>query len=1023
MRYKLRKYTILILGILLIFCSVLSMQVCAAEEVTGEIKVSFTTAKEDVEPYLEAFERKYPGTSVEYVAVDDANYNSAMLERVKSGDFPDVLMLPGSMTIGQAMEYLAPIGTMAELEQKYNYIDNSLNDSGIVYGIPSSAYTAGFLYNKKVFAEAGITETPKSTQEFIEAMRLIKERTDAIPFYSNYNAGWAMNLWEMYPYIEMTGEPTYRFDGFIYDEYPFSEGKPHYVVYKLLYDLVHEGLAESDPTKTDWGTSQRLLNRGKIGCMAIGSWAVVQVQEAGDRPEDIGFMPFPNEINGRQYMSVYTNSTYGINKNSANPVTARAFLEFMLDESGFALDHETVSIVKTDPYPKSFGKMDRVDIMTHKWSPNANSSHIDALKAKFNIDDTATNMKRIIEAAAGMSKESFDDIMKDFNTKWESGRTPSMRKVQNKVTETKETKEETPSEGLLTNDYSLEFSQTEKNYINEVKVLKVGYQRNLAPIQYEIKDESGEMKFVGVAAEICEKIAEATGLTLEYHGYDDVTQLVEALNTNEIQMIASLENRKTHVDLVKFSREYLNFSVALIKREGVENHQLAQKTMATMTVDDLSIIDFNPVDVKQMDSIAEMIKAIDEGKADFAACNYYSANYYLRQTRVKNTEVVPLAKDIAIAFAYAKGYDSRLVSICNKVIYSLSDSDLQMMLLAGMDVDEGPVTFFRFIEDNPFQSMLVMCGIFTIIVVAVVLVMYERNKSAKKHALDVKRYEVLASLVDEYVYEYDIVTECIHFDSKFNQRFGFDELVYMKEYNGDNENLNILIENYKLAVEGATHTSPPFEFGIGGDREWYRVIAHMIRNDSGKELHVVGKLINVQKEMEEKHLIENKAFRDPLTGLFNRDGFQMQFDKIYEEMTHLVPVTFMVLDMDNFKAVNDTLGHAGGDEALKMLARSLTEIFGDRGVIARYGGDEFILCIYGIEEARVRKLLTELVLKMCVELPYNGTITKISISVGAALTNQKATYTELFKSADKALYVAKENGKNGYHLIKFGLDE
>ncbi len=1028
MKYKLQKYTIFLLGILLMLCSVYKMEVYATEqEVTGHIKVGFTVAESEIEEYLDAFRLKYPGTTIEIVYLED--YDNNMRNMVLSGEFPDVLMLPGSLTIQECVEYLQPLGTMEELKQKYNFLESSMNDSGLVYGIPSSAYTAGFLYNKKVFAEAGITELPKSTDEFLEAMRMIKERTDAIPFYTNYNAEWVFNLWEMYPYIEMTGDAKYKENDFVFEEYPFSEEKPHYTVYKLLYDLVHEGLTESDPRTTEWATSQRLLNRGKIGCIAIGSWAVVQVQEAGQNADDIGFMPFPNEINGKQYMTVCTNSCYGINKNSKNPATARAFLDFMLDESGYALDEETVSIVKTDPYPKSFGQAKDVIMMTNAWAEGNHYQLKQKLVSKFDINNTAVNIRRIIESASGMIGENFEQIMKDFNIKWESGRTSEMRRTQthtqDKVEkeEKQETQETVIENSIQVNNYQVDFSQTEKKYIEDIKVLKVGYQRNLAPIQYETINEEGEAVFNGVAAEICKKLEEATGLTLEYYGYDDVTSLVDALNKNEIHMIASLENRTTHVDMVKFSKEYLSFSVALIKYDGIENQELTNKKMALMTTDDLSIIDFQPRGTMQMDSIEEMIRAVDSGEADFAACNYYSANYYLRQTRVKNTEVVPLAKDISIAFAFAKGCDSRLVSICNKIVYSISEEDLQVMLLNGMDVEEGPVTLFRFIEDNPYQSMVVLCGIFTIIVVAVVLVMYEKNKSAKKHALDVKRYEVLASLVDEYVYEYDMVTECIHFDTKFNQRFGFEELVYLKEYNGDNENLNILIDNYKLAVESSTHTSPPFEFGIGEDRQWYRVIAHVIRSSSGKELHVVGKLINVQKEMEEKHLIENKAFRDPLTGLFNRDGFQVQFDKIYNDMEHMMPVTFAVLDMDNFKAVNDTLGHAGGDEALKLLARSLEELFGDRGAIARYGGDEFIFCIYGIEEARVRKLLTELVLKMCVELPYQGTITKISISLGAAITNRKANYAELFKSADKALYVAKENGKNGFHLVKYGIDE
>lgn len=94
------------------------------------------------------------------------------------------------------------------------------------------------MYNKEVFDKAGITEPPKTIEDFLQALRDIKERTDAIPFYTNYAAGWPLQVWEQYSYIEMTGDPDYRENGFVNELNPYGKGTAHYQVYDLLYNIV-----------------------------------------------------------------------------------------------------------------------------------------------------------------------------------------------------------------------------------------------------------------------------------------------------------------------------------------------------------------------------------------------------------------------------------------------------------------------------------------------------------------------------------------------------------------------------------------------------------------------------------------------------------------------------------------------------------------------------------------------------------------------------------------------------------------
>ena len=102
----------------------------------------------------------------------------------------------------------------------------------------------------------------------------------------------------------------------------------------------------------------------------------------GTHGDHIAYMPFPNLVNGQQYMTIMTDYCYAINKNSTNKVAARCYIDYMLDESGYALDHEVISIVKTDPIPESYGDMDHVICLSSNAASDENYKKWTALFKK-----------------------------------------------------------------------------------------------------------------------------------------------------------------------------------------------------------------------------------------------------------------------------------------------------------------------------------------------------------------------------------------------------------------------------------------------------------------------------------------------------------------------------------------------------------------------------------------------------------------------------------------------------------------
>lgn len=967
-----------------------------ASEISGEIEVIMHYSYEDMKDHIAAFHQKYPNVKVKYTCY--ADYEPNLTLRLESGDYGDVFFIPSFFDAEKCVQYLEPFGKKELYDQKYNFLSQAYNYNQLLYGLPSYAYLSGFVYNKEVFDKAGVSDIPETIDEFMDAMHLIKTHTDAIPLYTNCVADWAIQYWEVFPFVDMTGDSSYRYHGFIYDENPFREGTPHYQVYKLLYELAEEKLIEEDPTNTNWEDCKIMLNEGKIGCVPMGSWAISQFQNINkDNAQDIGFMPFPNTINGKQYMTAAIDYSYAIAKNSDNKLAARAFIEFMIDESGYALEHQNVSIVKTDPYPDSFQNMDQVIVLSNAMASGDSFMDYQALSKNLNLE-TASEIQRVVEAGYGIRGETFDEIMTDWNTRWEQSRTQEMRNKTIQVTQEQQTM-------LLMTNEELQLSKTEEDYIKQKSSLRVGYHRYQAPFSFEKEGE-----FTGLSYEMCQMIAANTGLTMQYFGYNNAVELIEALNNGEIDVIAGLEKTKDFEVVVKYSKEYLEYNNVFVIADTTQMSDLTGKRAAVVENEANDYWD----DVKDKmvcPTILDCIINVRDGRADYTITNLYSANFLIREKEYKNLIMMPAISEGTLHFAYAKAADATLVALFNKCIYGISDGSVQILLQQYMEMQSAKITLRRFVETNPFLCLLVLTAFFTIVMVAVIFILIEKSKSARKHAVDVRRYEILSGLSDEYFFDYNCIKEEIYFDPKFAQTFSFGGIVKWHANIEENSELAQFLEQLKTAKSRDDDKSINFCMErINGQKIWYRMLGSTVRDSSGKPIHMIGKLVNIQKEMEEVQNYQNKAERDSLTKLFNRSGF---FRHVREDAKN---VMFAVLDIDDFKMVNDNFGHIGGDYVLKMLAMKLREEMGETAIIARYGGDEFVIMLSQVSKEEADQRLSQLVQSMDTEVEYEGHVRKISISIGAIYTAQMQDIDMMFKKADEVLYGVKEIGKNNYQL-------
>ena len=372
--------------------------------------------------YIAAFNEVYPNITVDVEGITD--YAEDSLLRLQGGDWGDVMMIPG-IDASEYANYFMPYGTVENMESVIRFAKDKQYD-GIVYGIPSTGNAQGVLYNKAVFEQAGIDTLPTTPEEFIEDLKLVKEKTDAIPLYTNYAAGWTMGAWDAYIAGTATGDATYMNQKLPHTANPFSDpgdGTHAYNVYTVLYDAVAEGLIEDDYSTTDWEGCKGMINRGEIGTMVLGSWAYSQMQAAGDKPEDIGYMSFPITVNGKQYASAGPDYAFGINKDASdeNRMAALVFVKWMTNESGFSYNEGGIPINAEDNnYPDLYAAFEGVEYVSDETALPGEEDLKDTLNSdsELNINNGGDKKVQSIIEHASNGDMTFDEIMESWNKAW-----------------------------------------------------------------------------------------------------------------------------------------------------------------------------------------------------------------------------------------------------------------------------------------------------------------------------------------------------------------------------------------------------------------------------------------------------------------------------------------------------------------------------------------------------------------------------------------------------------------------------
>jgi diguanylate cyclase (GGDEF)-like protein len=206
---------------------------------------------------------------------------------------------------------------------------------------------------------------------------------------------------------------------------------------------------------------------------------------------------------------------------------------------------------------------------------------------------------------------------------------------------------------------------------------------------------------------------------------------------------------------------------------------------------------------------------------------------------------------------------------------------------------------------------------------------------------------------------------------------------------------------------------------LGGLRRWVRLTID-VEMEAGRPVRIFGLKQDITQEKDLLERLRRLAEIDAMTGLANRSMFEGRLSRALATKGGAAPpVALALIDLDGFKPINDTFGHAAGDECLRQIGRRLRAVFRRPHEVGRIGGDEFAVLVRGRRnEAEVAALFEAAIAEISRPIPFEGREMSVGASIGVTQPPDMRAHDlgRLFAEADRAMYVAKRAGRNTVHF-------
>ena len=300
----------------------------------------------------------------------------------------------------------------------------------------------------------------------------------------------------------------------------------------------------------------------------------------------------------------------------------------------------------------------------------------------------------------------------------------------------------------------------------------------------------------------------------------------------------------------------------------------------------------------------------------------------------------------------------------------------------------------------------------------------QSKETQEELRLSLERHEIIMDQTTDIIFEWDIIKDTLSYSPNWEKKFGYmplsnhirsDILVRSHIHPDDRKAFADMLDEIKA---GRHYRETEFRLRtIDGGYIWCRARLTCQKNKMGEPFKAVGVIIDIDHEKRKAQALLADAQRDALTKLFNKGTAQQLIEERLKIIGPEICSALFIIDIDDFKYINDSKGHLFGDAFLVEASREIEDHFRNGDIVGRIGGDEFIVYMHDIPGPDAALKKAESLVVSFLGLNEAQSDLNISCSIGISVVPQHGSrFYELFQKADLALYQAKSLGKNQYCL-------